>query len=285
MPTTYGGFNQFNERCFRQNLLSGFHTCFSVMFLSSALAFDDKMLSDRIYPHDSTWLYIDISMSLGYFSFALPISYHLAYVLKAGFPYGSPTMVMHHALVVVAQATFLLTGYPSSYMAASGLLFELTNVFFIPHVLMQQLGIGGRVATLTGICLVVVYTLARPLACTVLAVLSLFDLAVFAPPVAAGWPAALLGLCCFYGLLLMSWYWYVGAILPATHVALQGALGEEYYHACIPPWLRRAWYRRCTAEGRAQQREQSIRLQALRELQKEVATTDMAELSVVAHEL
>ena len=163
--------HQFNERCWRQNLLSAFHTTLSVIFLITAIATDPGAFSRRLYPHDAIWLSVDLGFSLGYFTFALPMSYHMAFVLKAGFPYGSPVMVLHHMLVVVAQSTFLLTGYPHFYMAASGLLFELTNVFFIPHVLMAQLQIRGLLPTINGVLLVLVYTGGRALCCTALAVL------------------------------------------------------------------------------------------------------------------
>ena len=267
LPLRYQEMNEFNRKCFRQNLLSGLHTVLSVMCLLGALINDADLYQGerRLYPHTSLLLYLDIAMSLGYFSFSLPISVVMA---KAGFPYGSYMMIMHHALVFVAQLTFLLTQYPSGYMAASGFLFELTNVFFIPHVLMLQLQIGWTaVRTALGIGLFAVYTLARCLACSALAAASVGDLKAFAPPEPTGWVAACLGLACFYGLLLISWWWYFTAILPALHAKLQTYLGEFYYRACCPAPLRRIAWRMLTREGwqeRARARQQFRVLQELR---------------------
>ena len=181
LPHRYATFSHFNERCWRQNLLSGLHTCLSASCLLGALVGDGSLAfgDARLYPHDSFLLYLDISMSLGYFSFSLPMSVVMA---KAGFPYGSRTMVVHHTLVVVAQTTFLLTRYPSGYMAASGFLFELTNLFFVPHLILLQLDAAPTARALLGLALVLVYTLARCVACTTLAMLSLIDLSRFEPP-------------------------------------------------------------------------------------------------------
>ena len=183
LPERYARFNRFNERCWRQNVLSMLHTCVAVVILVTVLATEwDSLFSHRLYPHGSTLLYVDISLSLGYFTFALPISAHMAFVLKAGFPYGSPIMSLHHVMVVLAQATFLLTQYPSFYMAASGALFEITNVFFVPHVLMIQLETAGRAPTVVGLLLFISYSLCRVLGCTVLCILALVDFAHFEPP-------------------------------------------------------------------------------------------------------
>ena len=273
LGSRYSRFNEFNQRCWRQNLLSGLHTMLSCACLLAALVADPDMLGGgvrgRIEPRDSLLLYLDISMSLGYFSFSLPMSVVMA---KAGFPYGSKVMVAHHTFVAVAQGTFLLTQYPSGYMAASGFLFELTNVFFIPYVILVQLGAAPALRTALGLSLVITYTLARCVVCTVLCIMSLFDLRSFAPPAesaAASWRATLLGLGCLYGLLAISWYWYITAVLPMLHQGLQLALGEEYYRACVPEWLRRLTWRYCTEGGREERRMAAERLRVLQELREE----------------
>lgn len=273
MPERYDRFSEMNEICFRQNVLSGVHTLLSAMCLLAALVVDrDLLTTNRLYAHDSMLLYLDLSMSLGYFSFSLPMSVAMA---SEGFPYGSRLMVVHHSLVAAAQVTFLLTQYPSGYMAASGFLFEATNLFFIPHVLLLQLGAPQRLRSVVGGALVIVYTLARCVACTALAVLSVSDLRHFTPPPdvqraggAAGcWLAMGCGLGCFYGLLLISWYWYFTSILPSLHSGLQAVLGRHYYRACCPARLRLAVWRRFTREGRAhdeREREMRAALRALR---------------------
>lgn len=271
-------FNPFNERCWRQNILSGVHTAGSTILLLTAILGDSSILGERrLYPHDNLILYLDISMSLGYFSFSLPMAYYMAFTLRAGFPYGSSQMVFHHGMVVIAQATFLLTQYPSAYMAASGLLFELTNVVYIPHVLMIQLNAPATARTMVGLALAVVYTLARCIVCTALAVISFGDLREFSPPTSGAWVAALLGLCCFYGLLLLSWYWYFTAIVPSIHEGLAHAFGRQYYRACCPRRVRLLAWRRFTAEGREEEELQRARLKALQELREEAAAALTAD--------
>ena len=269
-PLQYGQMNEFNQKCFRQNLLSGLHTSLSTICLLGALLCDSGLYdgtSRRLYAHDSLLLYLDISMSLGYFSYALPMSIIMA---RAGLPYGSKLMVCHHALVVVAQTTYLLTQIASGYMAASGFLFELTNVFFVPYLIFLQLNIeSGR---LLGVLLVIVYTLSRCVACSYLAVLSMRDLTLFAPPAensTAFWLAALVGLICFYGLLAISWSWYITVILPALQQGLQGAVGDDC-QVCCPSAIRRCVWRRLSAEGRTHVALMRQRFAALEELRAEM---------------
>ena len=143
------------------------HTLLSTVCLLGALLSDSSLHTSRLYPHESLVLYLDISMSLGYFTYSLPMSVVMA---EAGFPYGSYLMIAHHTLVFGAQSTFLLTQYPSGYMAASGFLFELTNVFFVPHVIMLQLGVSAALRNAVGAMLVVVYTGGRCVLCTALGI-------------------------------------------------------------------------------------------------------------------
>ena len=96
--------------------------------------------------------------------------------------------------------------------------------------------------------LVVVYTGGRCVLCTALAVVSIGDWRAFAPPAESAnacWLAAGVGMACFYGLLLISWWWYVTALLPSIHTALKGGFGDTYHHKCLPTSLRRwAWRQR-----------------------------------------
>ena len=71
---------------------------------------DGGLWADRLGRRANLLLHVDISLSLGYFSFALPISLHMVLGLKARKPYSSPQLCLHHAMVVVAQLTFLLSG-------------------------------------------------------------------------------------------------------------------------------------------------------------------------------
>jgi hypothetical protein len=273
----YREFHPMNERCFRQNILSGIHTLLSVGCLSTAVAtmLSEGVSGQRLEPRENFWLYLDISLSLGYFCFSLPISAHMTFVLDAGFPYGSPLMVFHHVLVVVAQATYLLTGYPALYMAISGLLFEITNAFFIPHILMTQLSMnGGLASTAMGLLLVVSFTICRAVGCSVLVLVMLTDLYAFQPEEGAAWLAAALSCACLSGLLLISWYWYLFTVLPALHAGLQSYFGDAYYQAglrCVPVRLQRFVWTTCSSEGREEARAAQIKFEALQSVRMELA--------------
>lgn len=145
---------------------------------------------------------------------------------------------------------------------------------------MQQLRVSGTVATVNGVGLILVYTACRSLACTALVFLSLADLAAFDPPAGAySWLSALVGLCCFYGLTIISWFWYVTSVVPALHGGLQRALGDTYYMPCVqlvPARLRQLLWSKCTPTGRAQEREARRKFRALQELRNEIAA-DAAE--------
>ena len=69
----------------------------------------------------------------------------------------------------------------------------------------------------------------------------------------------------------------MGSILPSLHEGLQSALGETYYHSCVPAPLRRALWRRLTREGREADAEVRMRLKALRELRAEMAAASMED--------
>ena len=160
-------------------------------------------------------------------------------------------------------------------MGTTGLLFELTNVFFIPHVLMEQLrSTQTLLRTLNGLMLVITYTCCRALACTILAVLMTLDLSRLDPPNAGGWLAYTLLLCCLYGLLGMSWYWYVGSILPSLHAELQERFGEDYLHSLVPAYVRQLAWRWCTQAGRDQREQDEEKRRVVAELRKDMQMAD-----------
>ena len=136
MSERYRAFNRFNRICWRQNICSLIHTLVACTLLSIALTTDAALTADRLYPHYNLLLHVDVAISLGYFSLSLPLSVYLAFWLRAGYPYASSTLCAHHLMVVTAQVTFLLTQYPAFYVAASGVLFEASNAFYLPQVLM-----------------------------------------------------------------------------------------------------------------------------------------------------
>lgn len=271
LPGRYGSFSRFNRMCFRQNVLSALHTLLACALLGTVLVTDETIAKDRLGVNHSILLYAEIAASFGYFGFALPVAAHMNFVLGAGPPFTSPSMVVHHAMVATAQATFLLTGRPAWYMACSGVLFEATNVFYIPHVLLVQLRrTGTRLAAVNSALVFLAFSACRICLCTALAVASLSDLSSLVAP-ASDWAAVLTGLGCFYGLLLLSWWWYARDVLPALHRQLQSALGDTYHHRFVPAPARRWAWRNLSSEGRERSRELEHQARVLRELRDEMA--------------
>ena len=75
--------------------------------------------------------------------------------------------------------------------------------------------------------------------------------------------------------------------MPSVHAGLVGALGETYYHACVPAWLRAWAWRRLTREGRdrdAAMRESLRVLQELREEQQMELQAAVEPATPTAHE-
>lgn len=153
--------------------------------------------------------------------------------------------------------------------AISGALFELTNLFYVPMVLMLQLDVEGLAPRVCGLLLVVAYSLFRVLACSALCLLGASDFACFSAPQPSASLAAATGLLCFSGLTCMSWYWYLADILPAFHRGVQEVVGETYYHSCCPACVRRFFWRHCTADGRSWLRGMEDQRQTLIALRKE----------------
>ncbi|KAL1504540.1 hypothetical protein AB1Y20_010942 [Prymnesium parvum] len=266
LPDAYGAFNPFNRRCFVQNLCSMAHTTLAFPLLAAALLTEPQLLAARLSPARSRLLDVDVSLSLGYFSLSLPLSLYMRFALGARAPYASALLCLHHALVVVAQLAFLATRRPPFYMACSGVLFEASNLVYIPHILRTQL--RADATRLSAALLFLTYTLTRVLGVTALVPLSLADLRAAEPA-----EAPLVPLLCLYGLLLISWVWYVRDLLPAAHAGLQEWWGETYYHACYPRAVRMLVWTRCTADGRSH----AVQRRALRELRMEAALAEVAE--------
>ena len=73
IPRRHAAFDLLNERCWRQNINSLLHTAFASVCLTIVLVSDVGLRTDRLGATYNWLLYLDISLSLGYFSFVLPM--------------------------------------------------------------------------------------------------------------------------------------------------------------------------------------------------------------------
>jgi hypothetical protein len=234
----YPKWHQFDQNCWRQNCASAVHSLFVVSSIIAVLASDSGVAAAGLSPHYNEWLYVTASISLAFFTLALPWSIHMHCVLKAKQPYTRFSLLVHHTLVVVALLVYLLTQYCPHHGALAIFLMEVTNWNYVPHLLLTQLGHKGTCWTINGIVFVLSYTSCRICACSWLVVQLTVDVAHFDPPHDAGWAAAAVTLVCLWGLCYLSWFWFVQDVCPSTHDALKDLFGDEYYHWCCPAPLR-----------------------------------------------
>lgn len=268
----YSSYGDLERRCFLQNLCASLHTYGVVGALFVVFASDHGLRESGLAPYYSAAAYADVAVSLGYFLFVLPWSLDMYVRRGARPPYTGLDMVFHHVVVVIAELAYLLTQAGAWYGAVALLLFELTNWFFLPHLLLTQLGrAGGVVWTVLGALLVLCFIACRIFAGTWLGMRLLVDVAgsASAGNSGGGGGGAIVLLLCFWAILLLSYFWLAARILPALHRRLQAVCGEEYHHAIVPRRVR-VWATKLSPQARAMRVEQARRMQALREMQAEL---------------
>lgn len=274
LPADFARWSALNQMCWAQNLTSFAHSIASVSILLAAIATDPALRRAGLGPYASSRASVGVGLSLGYFAFALPWSIHLYFCRGARLPYTSLSLCAHHALVALAEATYLLTHYLPWHGALAIILMELTNWFYLPHVLLKQLGAArGRGWLLLGMLFVGSFVGCRVVGCTYLAVSVAVDLARFRTHDATSAASLCVLAGCFYALLLLSYYWFVAQVVPQTHAALKALLGDAYLVWCCPAPLQ-AWLARHSTEARRRRQEVAKQLQLMRELKEENACAE-----------
>jgi uncharacterized membrane protein len=130
-------------------------------------ASDDEMWRRRLHPHVNMAGHAVMSISLAYFSFAIPWQWRL-YFCKGERQAVKLELVIHHVLVVLGILTYLLTSVCAVYGAVAFACMEFTNWFFVPYTMMSQIGLddGGARYTAVGVLLVVSFIVCRIGICT-----------------------------------------------------------------------------------------------------------------------
>lgn len=265
LPRAYAQWHELDKKCWRQNTASAVHSLIVVSSLIGIQASDPEIAIAGLSPYYNWWLYVTASISLAFFSLAFPWSLYMYFFLKARQPYTRLSLCVHHMVVVSALLVYLLTQYCPHQGALAILLMEITNWFYVPHLLLTQLGHKGTLWTANGICFVIAYTSCRIFACTWLAIQMVIDVARFNPPQDVGWAAISVSLGSLYVLLYLSFFWFIADVAPTTHNALKDLLGEDYHRRCCPAKLRAL----ASHHSAAYKREQSVvraQVQWLREM-------------------
>lgn len=262
LPGTYSKLSELNKRCWNQNVNALLHTLIVVGSLVGVLAghsLDDASLE----PKYVVMGYIDICISLGYMLFVLPWSLHMYFWLKARKPYTSFAFCIHHTCVVTAELTYLLTQACAWYGAAAVALLEFTNWFYLPFILMKQAGVQNTLFYLLGFSFVLVYTVCRVVLGTWLGI----AFAVEAADLDSGddglWAAVAVALLTYWGLMMLSLYWWCAEVLPKLHEGLGELLGEGYWKSFCPRW--------CVRRLSGEERERARVLAERRQLAKALA--------------
>ena len=233
-----------NWRLFRQNVCALVHSYALVLLLTIVLVVDGSELQRAgLRPFYSPLAYIAVGMSLGYMSMTLPWSLKMYLGTPQERASTRPTLIVHHAFVVLAELVYILTLTSPWYGSLSLVMFEVSNLFLMPHHLMTQLGYHGRLHFLNGLLFFVTCTFVRVLGCLVLGVVYAVDVLRYRDD-GAGYGAGLhvalgLSLVSFWVILMLSAYWYWRDVLREVHKEFKQAFGEKYWLRCC------ACVRRC----------------------------------------
>lgn len=209
----YAKMSPLNQQCFRQNTNSLLHAVVVTILMFSAVVTDPVMMTSRpLHPYHNDLGYVGLSWSLAHFTWTIPWSYRL-YFCKGERHATNLPLCIHHAIVFIAAVTFLITRTCALYGAVAYAAMEFTNVFFVPHILQQQLrSKWKKVWNANYIVLVVMFVALRLGLCTWLAVLFTQDLTSFQSSSGGEWFSVLLQFTIFWAVTLLSWVWlYQGA--------------------------------------------------------------------------
>lgn len=242
-----------NKRIFRQNICATVHTFVLILLLILVLIVDGNGLQQAgLRPFYSPLAYVAIGMSLGYMSLTLPWSLRMYFGTARERAATRPTLIVHHAFVVVAELVYLLTLTSPWHGSLAFVLFEFSNLFLMPHHLMTQLDYSGKWHFVNGLLFFVSCTFVRVLGCIVLGLVYLVDVITLGSSSASSaesgsgsggegddvnpaiYVPLSLSLISFFVILALSIYWYVKDVLAEVHKEFQKAFGSQYLTRTCP---------------------------------------------------
>lgn len=209
LKTRYERLDKVSKLCFIANLGSIVHSYAVVLLILIALASDVQMRMTRVMPHINMVGYSAVCFTLAYFSLSLPWNLYMRYSLKRHDVVPGP-MLVHHVMVVVGAGVYIVSGVCAFYGAVAFFCMELTNLFFVPRVVVDIIGgrIDGPLCTVNGILLVLTFVLFRVGVTTAAAVVFTIDLTQLdASASALELVCIVIAYVTFLGVLLLSWIW------------------------------------------------------------------------------
>jgi len=232
----YRHWPEINQRSWRQNVCATIHTYVLMLLLIVALGIDGAALQRALLvPHYSPLAYLAVSFSLSYMCLTLPWSCRMYFGSSDERKATRPSLIIHHAFVVLAEGVYLLTQTSPWPGILSLVLFEASNLFLMPHHLMTQLDYHGKWHFLNGLAFFATCTLARVFGCVALGISYVRDAATLHE---RDWELVLcvsLSLVSFWAILLLSLYWYVHDVLGEVHKELAIKWGGDYLiRVCCP---------------------------------------------------
>lgn len=229
----YRGWTHGQQMVWGQTINYLIHSVLVIVPLISVMASSGSELrAAGLYPFYDEIAYIDVCLSLGYMSFTLPWSCRVFFWMRRRDLGTNKGLILHHVAVVVAELVYLLTQVAPWYGALSLVLFELSNLNAAPHLLMTQLRYTGPWHFLNGVCFLITYTGSRVIACTVIGVMYVRDVALLRTDEWGMWLALGFSLAAYWVLMGLSYMWFQRDVMAVTHMELQRYFGREYLSKC-----------------------------------------------------
>ena len=233
----YDKFSWLNKRIWRQNLCALVHTYALVIVMIVVLARSHAQLQTALlYPHYDVLAYCAVSFSMGYMCLTLPWSLRHYFGSETERRGTRPTLIIHHAFVVLAHLVYLLTQTSPWPGALSLIVFEWSNLHLMPHHLMTQWGYRGKWHVYNGVAFFLFCTFVRVIGAMVLGAFYIRDIVAFRPHAVLGaanaagaWVSVLLSLTAYLVILALSIYWYVMEVLSEVHKEFKQIFGPKWY--------------------------------------------------------
>lgn len=232
LRAAYEGMAFMNQRCWRANCNSFVHAWCVVGMLGASFASDSELRElHMLHPHYSAPGYIALCISLGYCCFAIPWSYRIHFFEKKNdvVPFG---MVVHHACLLVGCLVYLLGLVCAPYGAIAFGCMELTNCFYVPHILAEQVQHDGSLLmTINDALLAIFYIGCRIVICSWVGILFVFELADVHTESSLEGAFIITAFTIYASVLLLSWIWF-----PRVLRELKRGLAELGFQlSCLAP--------------------------------------------------
>uniref|UniRef100_A0A7S2NSB1 TLC domain-containing protein n=1 Tax=Haptolina brevifila TaxID=156173 RepID=A0A7S2NSB1_9EUKA len=211
----YEKMSEMNKMCWQQNFNGMIHAVTCTLLLIVAIAIDPVLIDERpLHMHYNIVGYAALSLSIGYFSFAIPWTNYL-YFRKHERHATNMSLVIHHHVVWLACLSYILGRTCGLYGAVAFACMEFTNWFFVAGILLQQMRSKRR--KLMGACNALLYFsffVCRVVICTYMMVLFSIDLSSFSSDSAGETFLVIFQYAIFIFVWALSFYFAIREVKP-----------------------------------------------------------------------